>query len=122
MSNQPIHALYGTSLSEWITQTAVELLIDAVGLWQIVPDARDTFGLEGDALVSVVKRAIYTLLAHGAKPVRGGVGTDHAWIEQTQYGTEPEEIVRRIIAEWGGWSLGEPTVGGLWFALPELFG
>jgi hypothetical protein len=122
MSDEPVHAIYGTPLSEWITQTAAELPVDAVGLWQITPDAREYFGLEGEALVSAVERAIHTLLDHGAKPVRGGRGTGHHWIEQTHYGTEPDDIVRRIIAEWSGWSLGEPTVGGIWFALPELFG
>jgi hypothetical protein len=122
MSDEPVHAIYGTPLSEWITQTAAELPVDAVGLWQIIPDAREYFGLEGEELVSAVARTIYTLLDHGAKPVVGGKGTGHHWIEQTHYGTEPEEVVHRIMVEWCGWGYADPTHNGIWFALPELFG
>jgi hypothetical protein len=122
MNDERRHATYGTPLSEWIKQIPAELPVDAVGLWQIIPQAREAFGFEGTELVSVVERAIYALLEHGAKPVRGGVGTDHDWIEQTCYGTEPSDIVEKIITEWSGWGYSDPTASGIWFALPELFG
>lgn len=60
--------------------------------------------------------------SHGAKPVRGGKGTGHHWIEQTHYGTEPNDILHRIMVEWCGWGYADPTHNGIWFALPELFG
>jgi hypothetical protein len=122
MNDERRHATYGTPLSEWIKQIPAELPVDAVGLWQIIPQAREAFGLEGAELVSVVERAIYALLEHGAKPVRGGLGTDHDWIEQRYYGAEPSEIVDNIISEWSGWGYSDPTADGIWFALPELFG
>jgi hypothetical protein len=83
MKDERRHATYGTPLSAWIKQIPAELPVDAVGLWQIIPQAREAFGLEGQELISLVERAIYALLEHGAKPVRGGMGTDHDWIEQT---------------------------------------
>ena len=122
MNGEPTHRSYGTPLSEWIMQIPAELPVDAVGLWQIIPKARHCFGLEGAELIACVRQAISILLDHGAKPVRGGSGTDHDWIEQTQYGTRKEEIVENVLDEWCGWGLANPTAGGLWFALPELFG
>ncbi|MCB8878678.1 hypothetical protein ACELLULO517_00420 [Acidisoma cellulosilytica] len=122
MSHERLHKSDGTTLIDWIIQTTAELPVDAVGLWQIIPEARTEFGLEGDELIDCVERTISALLDCGAKPVRGGVGTDHDWIEQFQYGTHKDEIVEKIINEWFGWGLGNPTAGGLWFALPELFG
>jgi len=122
MTQEAIHPTRKTTLTEWINRIPNELPVDAVGLWQIIPVAREDFGLEDDELIHCVERAIAALLERGAKPVRGGVGTDHDWIEQTQYGTRPDEITRNIITEWVSWGMGDPTVGGLWFALPELFG
>jgi hypothetical protein len=122
MNSEPIHRTDGIPLSEWINQLPAELPVDAVGLWQFVPEAREEFGFADEELIACVERAIHALLAHGARPVIGGAGTQHFWIEQTHYGTQPDEIVGNIIAEWRGWGLGNPTVSGLWFALPELFG
>ncbi|MCB8876554.1 hypothetical protein [Acidisoma silvae] len=110
------------TLTEWINLVPGELPIDAVGLWQIIPTLQHDFGLEGEKLTEAVKRTIITLIQHGAKPVRGGRGTGRDWIEQPHYGSTPEEIARKIIIEWSGWSFAEPALGGLWFALPELFG
>jgi hypothetical protein len=122
MTNAITHRRYGNTLAEWIRQIPAELPADAVGLWQIIPEAREDFGLEGEDLTRCVKQALLALVAAGAKPVRSGKSTGHHWIEQTHYGSDAEEVVGNIIAEWRGWGMGDPTVGGLWFALPELFG
>lgn len=122
MNEEPTHRSYGTPLSAWIMQIPAELPVDAVGLWQIIPKARHCYGLEGQELIVCVERAIAMLLDHGARPVRSGLDSGHDWIEQTQYGTEPAQITKNIISEWVTWGLGDPTAGGLWFALPELFG
>ena len=122
MVNEPTSRSDGITLTEWINLLPEELPVDAVGLWQIIPVAQDDFGLESKELITCVRRAIVTLIQHGAKPVRGGRGTEHDWIEQTHYGSTPEEIAHNIIVEWSGWSFAEPALGGIWFALPELFG
>jgi hypothetical protein len=120
-------------IAEWIFLVSKELDADAVGLFQIVPEARRIFGLEGyelkdciygdkgKGLIDCVRRHILALLAQGAKPVRGDVKGTGYWIEQTQYGTEHGEIADAIISEWWGWSFGDPNHGGLWFALPKMY-
>ncbi len=122
MTQEPTRQDRGTPLSEWISSLPAELPDDAVGLWQIIPVAREDYNLEGNDLIACVERAIIVLVEHGAKPVRGGRGTEHDWIEQPHYGSTPKEIAHNVIVEWSGWSFAEPSCDGIWFALPELFG
>ncbi len=122
MNTEPVHRLDGITLTEWILLLPGELPIDAVGLWQIIPEAREDFDLSGDELISCVRRSIRALVEHGAKPVRSGRRVGRRWLLQAQYGIEIDEIVDAIVSEWGGWGFGDPTANGIWFALPELFG
>ncbi len=122
MIDEPRHKDYGTTLSEWIVLIPGELPVDAVGLWQVVPAGRDGFGLEGDALVDFVRRAIHALLDAGAVPVRGGKGTGYEWLAQKQYGTTRDEITEAVIQEWLALP-DDPLVlcgQGVWFARPDL--
>jgi hypothetical protein len=107
-------------MSEWMERVANELSDDAVGLWQIVPDGRIGFGLEGEALTEYVRRQIAVLLARGAVPVVGGFNEGRYWVVQRQYGSRPEEIVENVVREWLANGVGNEAPGGLWFALPEL--
>ena len=70
---------YGQTVEEWIEKIPGELPIDAVGLWQIVPFAREGFGLSGEELLDVVRRSITALLAKGAVPVVGAMDGVHFW-------------------------------------------
>ncbi len=107
-------------MSEWIKMVANELPDDAVGLWQIVPDGRRGFGLEGDALTSYVRRSIAELLSRGAMPVVGGADKGYYWIAQPQYGSQPEEIIENVVREWLANGAQDEDPGGLWFALPDM--
>jgi hypothetical protein len=118
MTEEPKRPSDEIALREWIAPIPNELPIDAVGLWQIIPAAREELGLEGDDLIKCVKYAIAALLERGAKPVRGRLG--RGWIEQTQYGSDIDEIIENIVGEWRGWDLADATIYGLWFALPEM--
>jgi hypothetical protein len=100
MIDEPRDKGTGETPSEAISQYPGELDLDAVGIWQIVPDGRVTFGLSGDALADYVRRAIYALLDAGAVPVRHVPGSGFHWTRQTQYGSTREEIAEAIIAEW----------------------
>src|SRR3712207_9042385 len=114
MSEEPRERNYGTPLSEWMEQVANELPVDAVGIWQIVPDGTRGFGFEGEALTEYVRRQIAVLLARGAVPVIGGGGTEHYWIVQRQYGSRPDEILDNVMREWlarGGTRTEERRVG-----------
>jgi hypothetical protein len=120
MTREPRHKRFGFPLSQWIDQVPGELPDDAVGMWQIVPAARLDFGLEGEDLTRVVRRAIEALLRRGAVPVIGGGDTGYYWIRQPQYGSQPEEIIDNVIREWLANGAKDEDPGGLWFALPEM--
>ena len=114
------HLEYGRTARAWMTLTAGELVRDAVGLWQIVPDGRTGFGLDGPELVQFVRNSVLVLLKRGAKPVRGGRGTGYNWIVQPHYGTTDAEIADAVIAEWLAAGR-DPDFDGVWFALPRVY-
>lgn len=121
MTSEPLHHMYGTPMSEWLSRIPNELPRDAVGMFQIVPAGRDGFQLKGADLVDFIRRAIYGLLDAGALPVRGGGGTDYFWIAQHQYGIDKFSMTEAIIKEWIAMP-DDPLVlcgEGVWFARPR---
>ncbi len=113
---------FGQTIAEYIETVPGELSIDAVGLWQIVPAGRQCFSLQGADLIDFVRRCVWALLKHGAKPVIGGAGTSYDWLLQPQYGESNEEIADAMIAKWLADGASDTDPGGLWFALPKMFG
>jgi hypothetical protein len=112
---------YGYTISEAIALIPGELPIDAVGLWQIVPKGRDGFGLKGTALNDFISQGIGALLDADAVPVRHVPGSDYEWDIQRQYGSEREQIIGSILAEWHTMP-DDPLVlcgEGVWFARPR---
>lgn len=121
MTDEPRHRDYGYTASEAISFFPGELPIDAVGMFQIVPAGRDSFGLKGADLIDFVRRSILALLDAGAIPVRGGGGTEYYWIKQPQYGIEKGEIADAVVQEWLSMP-DDPLVlcgDGVWFARPR---
>jgi hypothetical protein len=110
---------YGQTVGEYMEALPRELPDDAVGLWQIEAAGSDWFGLSGDRLVDFVRQGIAALLAKGAKPVVQATDGVHDWIP-VDYGETPRSIADAIIAEWQK-SGRAPTVGDVWFAIPDLF-
>jgi hypothetical protein len=110
---------YGDTIEERIKKVPAELVIDAVGLWQIVSFGREGFGLSGDKLVDYVRRHLFALFAKGARPVRGALDGVHIWT-LVNYGETPEEMADAIINEWQN-SGRDPDVGSVWFALPHIY-
>ena len=112
---------YGYTINEAIELIPGELPVDAVGLWQIVPKGRDGFGLSGEALDDFIRRAIAALLEADAVPVRHVHGSDYEWDIQRQYGSEREQIIEAILAEWHTMP-DDPLIlcgKGVWFARPD---
>ena len=114
---------YNRTVGECIDQFVGELPSDAVGLWQILPMAREGFGFQGQEQVDFIRSAIVALLRAGAVPVRFG-GRTHDWARQRQYGTTADEIADSIVNEWIGYGdlrFDELKVYGeaVWFALPR---
>jgi hypothetical protein len=111
----------GRTVAEVLELLAGELPRDAVGLWQIVPQGRDGFGLSGNQLIAFVERGIRSLIASGAQPVRHVPDSGFEWTVQHQYGRTTDEIVNAIIAEWLEMP-DDPLVlcgEGVWFARPR---
>ena len=118
MSVEPIHNFYGTPLSDWIERIPNELEDDAVGLWQIIPVLRLSFGLSGAELEHRAREAIHLLLARGAGPIIGAE-TGKRWERVTRYGNDPSSIVDGVIADWH--TMGrDPSLEDMWFALPDF--
>src|SRR6266404_1553041 len=119
MKNELRHKLYGHTVEEWIEKVPGELLVDAVGLWQIVSSGREGFGLSGGELVDYVRKNLFALFAKGAKPVQGALDNIHFW-KLVNYGETPAEMADAIISEWRN-SGRDPDPGGVWFALPHIY-
>ena len=119
IETQAVHRSFGTPIAEWIAHIPTELAVDAVGLWQIVPIFRTSFGLSGAELIDRTRQAVLALLHHRAAPVVGCAKT-HAWMLKSDYGTTPEAVADAVIGEWLA-SGRDPDVGDVWFALPFLY-
>ena len=115
MTDEPVDRDFGTPLSEWIEVTPKELDIDAVGLWQIIPVLRLSFGLTGNTLDDAIRRTLQGLLARGARPVRGSLTRRNAWEEVSYDGRN--DIVEAVIDEWKEMGR-DPDVEDVWFMLP----
>ncbi len=115
------HKRTGETVDEYIAKIPNELAVDAVGLWQIVPVARDAFGLEGASLVDFIRRSLLALFARGAKPAMMRKGTGR-WIFR-DYGDTPESMATAIITEWQKLGCKDPEpFDSLWFVLPRQQG
>jgi hypothetical protein len=97
-----------------------ELPVDAVGLWQVIPALRSSFGLDDAAIEHFARLIIADLLARGARPVVGSAAPGEYWSEVESYGTTLQEIIDGVIGEWRAMGR-DPDVGDVWFALPERF-
>lgn len=70
---EPGDKYFGIPMGEWIRRVPDELEVDGVGLWQIIPVGRDSFGLSGEPLVEFTQRCILAFLSRGARPGRHAV-------------------------------------------------
>jgi hypothetical protein len=116
MTSEPVDKHFGVPLSEWISRIPNELDLDAVGLWQVVLDGRDSFDLSGVRLRDFVTRGVIALLRAGAVPVRPSPEKNVFWVRQSCYGSGIEEIASNVVEEWERSGI-DPDQDGLWFAL-----
>ena len=119
MTKEPTDRYDGRTIDEQVQLLAASLDHDAEGLWTIVSLGKDGFGLRGDHLARFVRLVLRAMMHRGARPVLGGGQSEHDWIVQARYGSEPDDIVENVMKEGlaGGAQDGDP--GGLWFALPK---
>lgn len=116
MSIEPRYSYDGMPLKEWIQRVPNELSRDAVGLWQIIPALRASFGLDGQDLEDAVSATIQGLLERGAVPVRCGPKDGPEWLIDDAYGQDWNEVKAKVIADWVRRDV-EPDVGDVWFAI-----
>jgi hypothetical protein len=110
---------YTETIDEWIDRLPAGLDFEPIGMWEIVPAGRRGYGLDGQELVTFVKRAVRRLLDHGCRPVKRDPRGPYYWGIQKQYGETIDEIAENIIDDWLGWGAGDPDHGGLWLASRE---
>lgn len=118
MTSEPRHTAYGSPMSEWIALTPGSLNDVPVGMWDIVYNGRDGYGLEGEPLKDFIRRSIHALMDAGAKPV---IASDKPskWVLQVQYGSNKHEVAEAVIQEWLRQGAPTPEIWtGLWFGLP----
>lgn len=120
MKNQ-IHRVYGLSAEDWISRLPSELEIDAVGLWQITPVGRTSFGFSGEDLRDFVYNCLMALFSRGAVPVVPSSKPNKDWELVEKYGDNAEKMAAAIIDEWMASSIDPHPSDSLWFALPENF-
>lgn len=110
----------GYTAAEYLKDLPYEIDGDGEALWRIVPQGRG-FGYEGVELAEFVRQSVMRLLEAGAVPVRfNPKGVDLRWKEQTQYGSEPDEIADAIVAEWLESGGGDPPWEYLWFVTRKV--
>ena len=111
---------FGQTVDECIAEWVEELARDATSLWHIVTAGREGFEFSGAELVDFVRRSLLALFTAGAKPVKGGDEV-YLWDRVTKYGDDPQQMTDAIIDEWQK-SGRDPTIGGIWFATPNVYG
>ena len=119
MSAEPRDKYFGDSISEWCWFLPNELEDIGVGLATIVQAGRYGFELKGLELVDFIRRSLYALVDHGARPRHSGSLTHPDRDILLHYGNDTnEEIVEGVIADWLASGAGDLEWGDFWFALP----
>jgi hypothetical protein len=119
MIEEKRHKLYGSTIGEWHKFLPAHLDDIGVGLDAIVQTGRYGFGLGSSDLIDFIRKSIYVLLEHGAKPRHWGSLTHRNRNILLHYGSDTnDEIVEGVIADWLASGAGDLEWGDFWFALP----
>ena len=97
MNHNRTNKFTGATIDEEILGLVADLDVDDVGVFQIIPVAKEDFGLSGDALASFVRKAVAALMDHGALPVREAPGELGKWVHDPSFGRTSEEVATRIL-------------------------
>jgi len=105
-----------------IARLAHELMEElGTGPTMFAGTAARSFSLTAPAREAFVRLCLHDVLAHGGLPLRliGGPGA-WGWAVEDRYGTDPDDIVDGVIADWK--AAGAPTGrwGEWWFGPREL--
>jgi hypothetical protein len=113
------HKLYGSSISDWLRFLPAHLDDIGVGMAGIVQTGRYGFELKNSELIEFIRKSLYVLLKHGAKPRHWGSPSKPDRDFELHYGNDTnEEIVEGVIADWLASGAGDLEWGDFWFALP----
>jgi hypothetical protein len=114
--------IFGDTVSEWCKSLPGGLEDLGVGLVTIVRTGRYGFELRDSELTDFVRKSLYALVEHGAKPRHQGSFSHPDRNITLHYGNDTnEEIVEGVIADWLASGAGDLEWGDFWFALPETF-
>jgi hypothetical protein len=112
---------FNRTVAEWLETFPNELDKDAIELRAIIPMGRRDFGLTGIDLIEFTRRALLAVLRRGARPVHGSWDAPSGWVIAEGYGDTPEQIIKGVVDRWLLWGGGDPDIGTLWFATPDLY-
>jgi len=119
MIDERVRKLFGDTVSEWIQSLPSDLDDIGVGLHAIVQTGRYGFELKNSELIEFIRKSIYVLLKHGAKPRHWGSPSKPDRDFELHYGNDTnEEIVEGVITDWLASGAGDLEWGDFWFALP----
>ena len=109
-----------TTIERYLEKAHEELDFDLVGLWNLIPEGRETYGLKDAELREFLVYAIIQLLEYGGKVIEQQGSTNVYWEETTRFGTAPEKIALNIVKEWNAQGEPDPEVWeSVAFAKPE---
>lgn len=119
MIDERVRKLFGDTVSEWIQSLPSDLDDIGVGLHAIVQTGRYGFELKNSELIEFIRKSLYVLLNHGAKPRHWGSPSKPDRDFELHYGNDTnDEIVEGVIADWLASGAGDLEWGDFWFALP----
>lgn len=114
------HRTYGTPILEWIETMADAIEDDHVSLWGILAGAEGYY-LDREETIEFARRCIGSLLDAGAVPVVI-TGMDSPMFAPTdRFGTQRDEIIEAVIADWLANGGGELDWGVYPFTFPKNF-
>jgi hypothetical protein len=115
------HNHFELVIADVIKSIPMELDLDAVGLWQIIP-FDEKYDLNENEYRIFLYKTIISLMQNGAVPVVGG-GSEYEWKEIDTFGKTAEDVANNISVRWTKDKKNKMTdnifdLGGVWFARP----
>ena len=115
-----LRSKYGKTEEEAIADSIEEAHSDVVGLWTMIHEGQNLFGLGGDELVGFVRRHVIAMIDAGADPVVGDRAARSGWRPLPASGQPAEQVADCLLADW--LQTGKvPDIDGPWFAFPRVW-
>ncbi|MDI2113779.1 hypothetical protein [Commensalibacter nepenthis] len=110
------------SIEDYIKGIPDELVVDAIGLRDIIPHLKHVFNLTDEENLYYIRMALYEIYDRGGRPVIGASIMDgFSYVVLLEYGSSKEEIADNVIKEWQQNGCKDPVLNELWFYIPDEY-